>query len=42
MMAAAALILSACGSKELKPWTKGGLETGKYRSVFAEMGYSQK
>ena len=24
-----------------KPWTKGAFETGKYRNVFAEMGYTQ-
>ena len=27
--------------KELKPLTEGGMETGKYRNLFAEMGYSQ-
>ena len=26
----------------LKPWTQGGFETHKYRSVFAEMGYPQQ
>ena len=35
------LPLAACGSQQLKPWTKGGFETHKYRSVFAEMGYPQ-
>ena len=25
-----------------KPFTKGGFETGKYRNVFLEAGYSQK
>ena len=38
----ATLALSACGQKELKPWTQGGFETHKYRNVFAEMGYSGK
>ena len=41
-MLAAGLTLTACGQKELKPWTKGGFETGKYRNVFAEMGYPKK
>ena len=35
-------LLPACAQKNLKPWTKGGFETQKYRSVFAEMGYPQK
>ncbi len=26
----------------LQPWEKGGFETGKYRNLFAELGYSQK
>lgn len=26
---------------ELKPWTKGGMETGKYRNLFAELGYTE-
>ena len=30
--------LAACGQQNLKPWTKGGLDTGKYRNVFQEMG----
>lgn len=25
----------------LNPWTKGGFETGKYRNLFAELGYTQ-
>ena len=37
----ATLAITACGQKDLKPWTEGGFETHKYRSVFAEMGYSQ-
>lgn len=40
--AAALLMLCSCGEKQLKPWDKGGFETGKYRNVFAEMGYSKK
>jgi oligosaccharide reducing-end xylanase len=28
-------------SEELKPWEKGAFETGKYRNLFAEAGYSQ-
>lgn len=34
--------LIASASKPLKPWNKGAFETGQYRNVFAEMGYSQK
>jgi len=26
----------------LQPWSEGGMTTGKYRNLFAEMGYSQK
>ena len=25
---------------QLKPWTKGGFETDKYRNVFVEAGYA--
>ena len=39
---ATVLTLVSCGPKKLKPWDKGGLDTGKYRNVFAEMGYSKK
>ena len=42
LLAAACMMLSACGQTSLKPWTKGGFDTHKYRNVFAEMGYSQK
>ena len=36
-----ALMMCACGStKSLAPWAKGGLESGKYRNVFVEMGYA--
>ena len=35
-------LLPACAQKNLKPWTKGGFDTHKYRNVFAEMGYPQK
>ncbi len=34
------LVFSA-SSMALTPWTKGAFETGQYRNVFAEMGYSQ-
>ena len=36
------IVLPACGQKKLKPWTKGGFDTHKYRNVFAEMGYPKK
>ena len=39
---AAIATLVSCGPKQLKPWDKGGLDTGKYRNVFAEMGYPKK
>ena len=39
---AAVLMVVSCKPKALKPWDKGGFETGKYRNVFAEMGYSKK
>ena len=42
LLFASLVTISACGQKELKPWDKGGFDTHKYRSVFAEMGYSQK
>ena len=29
-------------SQLLKPWSKGAFETGKYRNLFAEAGYSQQ
>ena len=28
-------------TEDLKPWTKGGMETGKYRNLFAELGYTE-
>ena len=42
--AAAVMLAASCANaqNELKPWTRGGFETHKYRSVFAEMGYPQK
>lgn len=41
-MAAVITILCGCTEeKNLKPWDKGGFETGQYRNVFAEMGYAQ-
>lgn len=42
VLLAVACTLAACNPSLHKPWTKGGLETGKYRNVFKEMGYSQK
>lgn len=27
---------------QLQPWQKGGMETGKYRNLFAELGYTDK
>ncbi len=30
------------GDNALKPWEKGAWETGRYRNLFAEAGYSQK
>ncbi len=41
-VAASAFMLSSCGgSQNNEPWAKGGIETGKYRNYFAEMGHSQ-
>ena len=37
----ASLLTLATHSSALTPWTKGGFETGKYRNVFVEMGYSK-
>lgn len=28
--------------KTLKPWNEGGMTTGRYRNLFAELGYSKK
>ena len=36
------LALSACSPKVLTPWTQGGFDTGRYRNLFVEMGYSPK
>ena len=38
---ACCLTFAASAQPSLKPWKKGGLETGQYRNVFAEMGYPQ-
>lgn len=35
------LVLQAGAQQQFKPWTKGAFETGRYRNVFVEMGYSQ-
>ncbi len=29
-------------TSQLQPWQKGGMETGKYRNLFAELGYSEE
>lgn len=34
--------LTAEAQTAYAPWTKGALETNRYRNVFAEMGYSEK
>lgn len=41
LLAAVITLMCSCAEKNLKPWEKGGFETGEYRNVFAEMGYSQ-
>lgn len=42
LAAAAALALASCSNEIRDPWTEGGIDSGKYRNVFKEMGYSQK
>ena len=42
IVAALAAVFSSCGPKPLVPAEKGGFETGKYRNVFVEAGYSPK
>ena len=37
-----AAVFVSCGPKPLVPAEKGGFETGKYRNVFVEAGYSPK
>ena len=39
---AVAALFTSCGPKALVPAEKGGFETGKYRNVFVEAGYSKK
>ena len=39
-MIEALMLLYAVGAMAFTPWTKGGFETGKYRNLFVEMGYS--
>lgn len=37
------LLLNQATAKEnLKPWSKGAFETGQYRNLFSEIGYSEK
>lgn len=41
-MAMLLVALTMCvGAKAYTPWKKGGIETGKYRNVFVEMGYKK-
>jgi oligosaccharide reducing-end xylanase len=35
------LLSTFMSARAYKPWTKGAFETGQYRNVFAEMGYTQ-
>ncbi|MBQ5576851.1 MAG: glycoside hydrolase, partial [Bacteroidales bacterium] len=35
-------VVAASCQKPLTPWEKGAFETGEYRNVFSEAGYSQK
>ena len=39
---AAAIAAVSCSHGLKEPWSKGGFETGQYRNVFKEMGYSEK
>lgn len=41
-LVAAAAVMSSCNKGLGEPWSEGGFESGKYRNVFREMGYSQK
>ena len=36
----ASLLMTAISAVALSPWKKGAFETGKYRNVFVEMGYT--
>ena len=36
------IILPIKASVPMQPWQRGAFETGKYRNLFAEMGYSQQ
>ena len=36
----ASLLMTAISAVALSPWNKGAFETGKYRNVFVEMGYT--
>ena len=38
----AAAVFTSCGPKSLVPAEKGGFETGEYRNVFVEAGYSPR
>ena len=37
----ASVMMMTTHAMALTPWEKGGFETGKYRNLFVEMGYSQ-
>ena len=37
----ASMMMLTANAMAFTPWTKGGFETGKYRNVFVDMGYSQ-
>ncbi len=37
----ASMMMLTANAMAFTPWTRGGFETGKYRNVFVEMGYSQ-
>ena len=37
----ASLLMLTFQASALTPWTKGAFETGQYRNLFVEMGYSQ-
>ena len=40
ILLAVCALLCSCAAESFKPWEKGGFETGKYRNVFTELGYS--
>ncbi|MDR1406782.1 MAG: glycoside hydrolase [Tannerella sp.] len=40
LIATASVVACNPANRELKPWDKGAFETGRYRNLFAETGYS--